>query len=65
MKLFIRDRNLLRPAITRFATEFISIESLIRCEQDLKRMCTTTEWHEFNKERSKRNMRDKISNLID
>ena len=50
MKLFTRDRDLLTPGITRFATEFISIESLIRYEQDLKRMCTTTEWREFNKE---------------
>ena len=46
MKLFTRDRNLLRPGITRFATEFISIESLIRYKQDLKIMCTTTEWRE-------------------
>ena len=64
MKLFTKDRDLLRPGITRFATKFISIESLIRYEQDLKRMCTTTEWHEFNKERSRRSMRDKVSNLI-
>ena len=64
MKLFTRDRDLLRSGITRFATEFISIESLIRYEQDLKRMCTTTEWREFNKERSRRSMRDKVSNLI-
>ena len=49
MKLFIRDRDLLRLGITWFATKFISIESLIRYEQDLKRMCTTTEWREFNK----------------
>ena len=38
MKLFTRDRDLLRPGITRFVAEFISIESLIRYEQDLKRM---------------------------
>ena len=42
MKLFTRDRDLLRRGITRFVTELISIESLIRYEQDLKRMCTTT-----------------------
>ena len=28
MKLYTKDRDLLRPGITRFATEFISIESL-------------------------------------
>ena len=43
MKLFIRDRDLMRLGITQFATLFISIESLIRYKQDLKRMCTTTE----------------------
>ena len=53
MKLFNIDRDLLRPGITRFATEFIFIESLIRNEQDLKRIYTTTEWREFNKERSR------------
>ena len=63
MKLFTRDRDLLRPGITQFVAEFISIESLICYEQDLKRMCTTTDWREFNKERS-RSVRDKVSNLI-
>ena len=63
IKLFTRDRDLLRPGITQFATELISIESLIRYEQDLKRMCIITEWREFNME-SSRSVRDKISNLI-
>ena len=63
IKQFTRDRDLLRLGITRFATEFISIKSLIHYAQDLKRMCTTTEWREFNKERS-RSVRDKVSNLI-
>ena len=62
IKPFIRDKDLLRPGITRFATEFISIENLIRYEQDLKRMCITTEWREFNKERSR--VWEKVSNLI-
>ncbi|RVW53209.1 hypothetical protein CK203_006825 [Vitis vinifera] len=43
MKVFTKDRDLLRPRITRFATEFILLESLIRYEADLKRMCTTNE----------------------
>ncbi|RVW36710.1 hypothetical protein CK203_099204 [Vitis vinifera] len=30
MKVFTKDRDLLKPGITRFATEFISLESLIR-----------------------------------
>ncbi|RVW44125.1 hypothetical protein CK203_108461 [Vitis vinifera] len=64
MKVFTKDRDLLRPGITHFATEFISFESLIRYEADLKRMCTTNEWHEFNKDRSRKGLRDKVSNLI-
>ena len=54
MKVFTEDREMLRPGITRFATKFISLESLIRYEADLKRMCTTNEWREFNKDKSKK-----------
>ena len=43
MKVFTKNRDLLRPGITHFATEFISLESLIRYEANLKRMCTTNE----------------------
>ena len=64
MKVFTKDRNLLCPGITRFATEFITLECLIRYEGDLKMMCTTNEWREFNKDRSRRSLRDKVSNLI-
>ncbi|RVX12125.1 hypothetical protein CK203_010766 [Vitis vinifera] len=64
MKVFTKDRDLLRPGITCFATEFISLESLIRYEADLKRMCTTNEWREFNKDRSRKSVGDKVSNLI-
>jgi len=35
MKQFTKDRDLLRPGITRFAIEFIAIESLLRYEHDL------------------------------
>ena len=64
MKVFTKDKDLLRPEITRFATEFISLESLICYEADLKRMCTINEWHEFNKDKSRKSLRDKVSNLI-
>ena len=64
MKVFTKDRDLLRLGITRFAIEFISLECLIRYESDLKMMCTTNEWREFNKDRSIRNLRDKVFNLI-
>ena len=63
MKMFTKDGDLLRTGITRFVTEFISLESLIHYEVDLKRMYTTNEWHEFNKDRSRRSLRDKESNL--
>ena len=42
MKQFTINRDLLRPGITRFATEFIFIESLIHYEQDLKRNMNST-----------------------
>ena len=64
MKVFTKDKDLLRPRITRFSIEFISLECLIRYEGDLKMMCTKNEWCEFNKDRSKRSLRDKVSNLI-
>ena len=43
MKVFTKDRDLLRPGITRFATEFISLQCLIRYECDLKMVCITNE----------------------
>ena len=43
MKVFTKDKDLLRPKIIRFATEFISLECLIRYEGDLKMMYTTNE----------------------
>ena len=64
MKVFTKDRDLLRPGITLFVTEFISLQSLIRYEGDLKMMCTTNEWREFNKYWSIKSLRDKVSNLI-
>ena len=64
MKVFTKDRDLLCLRITQFATEFISLRCLIRYEGDLKMMCTTNEWREFNKDLSKKSLRDKVSNLI-
>ena len=64
MKVFNKDRDLLHPGITRFATEFISLQCLIHYESDLKMMYATNEWREFNKDRSRKSLRDKVSNLI-
>ena len=63
MKVFTKDRDLLRTRINHFATKFISLESLIRYEANLKRMCTTNEWREFNKHRSRKSLRDKYPTL--
>lgn len=54
MRTFTDNKELLRPGVTRFATEFIAIESLLRHIVGLKRMCTTTEWETFNNTTSKR-----------
>ena len=43
MKVFTKDRDLLCPGITQFATKFISLQYLTRYEGDLKKMCTTNE----------------------
>ena len=64
MKVFTKDRDLLCPEITRFSTEFISLQCLIHYEGDLKMMCTINEWCEFNKDRRRKSLRDKVSNLI-
>ena len=64
MKVFTEDRDLSRPRITRLPTKFISLEGLIRYEVDFKRMCATNEWREFNKDRNRKSLRDKVSNLI-
>ena len=64
IKVFNKDRDLLRPETTCFATKFISLEILVCYEVDLKRMCTKNEWREFNKDRSRKILRDKVSNLI-
>ena len=58
MKVFTKDRDILCPRITLFVTEFISLDYLIRYEGDLKMICTTNEWREFNKDRNKRSLRD-------
>ena len=64
MKQYTNDRELLRPGITRFATEYIALESLIRHQIELKRMCTTNEWVEFNREKNRRGLASKVADLI-
>ncbi|KAL7185874.1 hypothetical protein ACSBR2_027768 [Camellia fascicularis] len=44
MRKFTGDRELIRPAITRFATNFIAIESIVRYKQQLRAMFNSDEW---------------------
>ena len=44
MKKFTNNKELVRPAITRFATTFISLQSLLNSKWDLKRMFLSDEW---------------------
>lgn len=48
LKIYTRKRELLHPGITRFATKFISIESLLPHCTELRRMCTSYEYIDFN-----------------
>ena len=64
MKQHTKDRDLLRPGITRFATVFIALESLVRHSIELKRMCTTHEWVEFNNTSRRRDEAVRVSELI-
>ncbi|KAK5793094.1 hypothetical protein PVK06_034230 [Gossypium arboreum] len=44
MKRYTQGRELLRPGITRLATNFIIFESIVRSKQTLKEMVTSLEW---------------------
>jgi hypothetical protein len=44
MRQFTRNRELVRPAITGFATSFISLQSLLKSMLDLQRMFLSNEW---------------------
>eukprot|EP00253_Pinus_taeda_P001557 PITA_01557 len=44
MRRFTRNKELQRPAITRFATTFITLQSLLRCQFELKQMFVSDDW---------------------
>jgi hypothetical protein len=44
MRQFTGNRELVHPAITRFATSFISLQSLLKSMLDLQRMFLSNEW---------------------
>eukprot|EP00253_Pinus_taeda_P036589 PITA_36589 len=44
MRRFTNNKELVRPAITRFATSFISLQSLLNSMWDVKRMFLSEDW---------------------
>jgi hypothetical protein len=44
MRQFTGNRELVHPAITRFSTSFISLQSLLKSMLDLQRMFLSNEW---------------------
>eukprot|EP00253_Pinus_taeda_P032126 PITA_32126 len=44
MRRFTRNKELRRPTITRFATTFIALQSLLRCQFELKQMFVSDDW---------------------
>ena len=44
MRRYTRNKELRRPAITRFATTFITLQSLLRCQFELKQMFVSDDW---------------------
>ncbi|KAL0367740.1 UNVERIFIED_CONTAM: hypothetical protein Sradi_3664100 [Sesamum radiatum] len=65
MKIYTKDRELLRPGITRFATEYIALESLIRHQMELRQLCTCDEWRTFNNTSRRRNEAIQIRLFVD
>jgi hypothetical protein len=45
MRKFTRNRELLHPTITHFASNFISLQSMLQCHFELKQMFVCDEWH--------------------
>ncbi|KAK4381876.1 hypothetical protein Sango_2925800 [Sesamum angolense] len=64
MKIYTKDRELLRPGITRFATEYIALESLIRHRMELRQLCTCDEWRTFNNTARRRNEASQVFEIV-
>jgi len=54
MKKYTDDKELIRPAITRFATQFLQLESIVKEKQALKDMFDSNEYtsSKYGKEKS-------------
>jgi hypothetical protein len=48
MRRFTNNRELVRPAIMHFATNFISLRSILVCMRDLKTMFVSHEWDDLS-----------------
>ena len=46
MRRHTKNKELKRPAITRFATTFITLQSLLQCQFELKQMFVCDEWRD-------------------
>eukprot|EP00253_Pinus_taeda_P021405 PITA_21405 len=62
MRKFTRNKELQRPAITRFATNFITLQSLLRCQFKLKQMFVSDDWR--NCRYSRRQDRKAIAKMV-
>ena len=56
MRRFTRNKELWCLAITRFATNFITLQSLLQCQFELKQMFVYDEWHNcrYNRRQDRR-----------
>ena len=46
MRSFTKQRDVVRPGVTRFASAFLSLQSLIEKKESLRTMFASTEWDE-------------------
>jgi hypothetical protein len=46
MRTYTNDRELRRLAVTRFVTHFLTLQSLLQCQYELKQMFVSGEWHD-------------------
>jgi hypothetical protein len=64
MRRHTKNRELQRPAITRFATNFITLQSLLRCQFELKQIFVCNEWSWWDSTYSRREDGKAIARLV-
>ena len=64
MKKFTNGRDIIRPGITRFATNFYSLESLVKKKSALREMWESREWLNSRLGRSKEDAAITVRQLI-